>query len=77
MDDFERKIQLQYLEEEIKKMKKTEKGLRKMMKDEGIKEDDELIKTLENIHSTTLSSIENKKRELKKMYNQKIHVDNN
>jgi len=70
------KIFMDYLQVEIERMQKTAKVLEKMIDDKYPEKDDDLIETLRNIRSTTLKNIDDKKRELKCLYNKKSETDN-
>lgn len=68
-------IHMKYLEAEIIKMQKTAEGLEKMLEEK--KKDTDFVNTLQKIHLTTLKNIENKKRELKTLYDKEVEVENN
>jgi hypothetical protein len=77
MNELKEKIHIQYLQEEIYKMQKTANCLKKMIDDKDPERDQDLINSLKTMRSTTLNSIENKQRELKNFYNNKINSNNN
>jgi anion-transporting ArsA/GET3 family ATPase len=77
MNELTEKIQIQYLQEEIEKMLKTAKGLKKMIDEKDPKKNRELIDSLQKIRKITLNSIEHKQRELKQLYNKNIDEENN
>ena len=77
MDELTAKIHMQYLEEEIFKMEKTAKGIKKMISNNYKKNNDDLVHTLQKLHKTTLKNIKNKKKELKDRYNKEIENENN
>jgi hypothetical protein len=70
-------IVMDYLQTEIEKMQKTVEGLDKMIKSKDPQKDNDLIKSLRDIRLTTLKNIEDKKRKLKCLYNNKIESDHN
>jgi hypothetical protein len=77
MDGKIERIHMQYLQEEIIKMQKTAKGLTQMINEKDPEKDDDLIKSLKQLRSTTLDNIENKEKELEEIYNKKVEIDNN
>ena len=77
MNELSEKIHIQYLQEEIEKMQKTAKGLKKMIDEKAPIKDSELIDSLQNIRLITLNSIEHKQRELKDIYNKGLDEENN
>ena len=77
MDAFTEKIHKQYLIEEINKMQKTAKSLKKMMVETDPIKDDDLIVVLHRLHLNAIENIKSKKRELKNLYNIDLEINNN
>jgi hypothetical protein len=77
MDEFIEKIHKEYLKEEIKKMEKTAKGLERMIEDIKFKKDNDLIKNFKDMHCTTKTKINQKKKELKKLSKKNFDLNNN
>jgi hypothetical protein len=71
------RIVMDYLQIEIEKMQKTAQGLEKMINNKDLKKDNELIESLQEIRSTTLKTIDDKKKKLAVLYNTNIHSDQN
>jgi hypothetical protein len=77
MDRTAIQIHMNYLHEEIGKMQKTAKGLKKMIDEQDPIQEDDVIETLQHLRATTLACIEKKKDEPNELYTKKVELDNN
>jgi predicted patatin/cPLA2 family phospholipase len=76
MDEIGEKIFRQYLHEVILKLQKTAQGLEKMIEETDPLQNTSLIESLQNMHSTTIEFLENKKKKLEELYNETIEMNN-